>query len=191
VTDKGRWKGNPWDRQRDENDKPEPLLWYKRFAEYLSMDPADRSVLAIYKKDRERRGVTKKPLGPPASWSYRSKQWEWRERAEAHDLVRIKAERALAEDGWKRAATILGQAAPDAAHALKDVMGGKHLGQKRLAADSILDRAEETATKQVHGISDDMQRLLMRIGTLALKHVRPEDRDSFEEDFEKLLEGKE
>lgn len=173
----------PWEQQLGEK-----ALWFGRFHDFLMAGP-DRTLLGVYNAWKVSKGK-KKSRSPAKTWRDACERWKWRERAEAYDAMLRATERSLAEEGWKEAATILGSSAPDAARALKAVMEQKHVGQRRLAADSILDRAKETATKQVMEISDETKLVLRRIGALAIRYVKPEDRDAFEKDFEELMEEK-
>ena len=69
----------------------EPELWYRRFREYLAQEPP-RSLLAIYRATRERKGTKKngRALSAlvdclPASWAEAKEKYHWRKRADAYD----------------------------------------------------------------------------------------------------------
>lgn len=69
------------------------IFWFERFTEWLQQK-SPRSVLVLYKRERERQGAIrrdKKPLTQvktlPSSWATAKKTYRWRERAEAWDAV--------------------------------------------------------------------------------------------------------
>lgn len=74
----------------------EPILWFGRFSRFLSLGPT-RSMLAVYKEEREREGTGGKPETIPGSWEDASRLWRWRERADAHDMEQIARAKAARE----------------------------------------------------------------------------------------------
>src|SRR6266704_413917 len=73
-------QGHPWDRQKDENGKLEPMLWWRRFEIYRLLAPVRTMTLA----DRTEVPDTDRKFAP-TRWYMNAKQWKWDERASAWD----------------------------------------------------------------------------------------------------------
>lgn len=71
---------DPWVRQDDE-----PSRWYGRFRDYYVAVGANRSMMDAYKRWRKAHGLTKPIKATPKAWTYHSRLWQWKERAEAYD----------------------------------------------------------------------------------------------------------
>jgi hypothetical protein len=82
----------PWDRQPGESPK-----WFARLEAFRLLGPA-RSLLAAYRSERERSGVTKKPHSVPEAWNKAAAAWEWRSRCEAFDWSQQQAAREAADE---------------------------------------------------------------------------------------------
>jgi len=83
-----------WDRQRSDDGELEPVLWFGRFQQFLTMGPK-RSLLGAYNAERAEQGGSKRD-STPKSWDNACRDWQWRKRAEAWDLEQ--QQRRFAED---------------------------------------------------------------------------------------------
>src|SRR5258708_36695565 len=90
---------NVWDRQIGE-----PLLWYSRFVEYLTMG-SSRSVRAAYLAEREKSGKLTSG-STPGSWRNAANQWEWSDRAATYDSVQSVKQLETHEQGLQDAQEI-------------------------------------------------------------------------------------
>ena len=75
----------PWQRQRNEQGKLEPMFWFSRFDRYFRAQGPERSLLQAYNLWRRIERDRDASTGTPISWTNASKQWRWWERAEAWD----------------------------------------------------------------------------------------------------------
>lgn len=176
-----RW--DLWDRQEGE-----PSLWYGRFHAFL-LKGSDRTLLGVYNEWRESRGRPRTKC-PARTWRDACKRWEWRERAEAYDRHLRDLRAAIALDGVKEAATLIAEAAPNAAAALIAGLDDDSQPERRHSANSLLDRSEKTASRRIHEheISKDALETLAKAAMLALKYIpNPEDRDAYERELEGLV----
>lgn len=138
----------PWERQSGE-----PAIWYHRFWAWLHHPK--RSMLAVYrevweeqqKRKAEIGGERRKdpPMRVPGSWDRAAKLWAWPARAEAYDGYLD----SIATEAVERAARILRENAPLAAHTLVDGLQGNIGKEQRQSADSILNRSGLPATKRL------------------------------------------
>jgi hypothetical protein len=69
----------PWERIEGENN-----LWYGRFFTYLNMGPS-RTLLGAVHIDEARRGAKGRSSSAPGSWFNASRDFKWKERAQAYD----------------------------------------------------------------------------------------------------------
>lgn len=173
-----------WDRRPGE-----PNLWYDRFRSFMLMGP-ERSLLGLYKKHLVAKGkVGRRPRKAPTSWIRNEKKWKWRERAEAWDVHFRDREVAEAEDGRRKAAIAIGQAAPDAADKLIELLKAAD-PEARKAADSILDRSKDTATiHQIKDVSVEMESVLVQLGAILNRYIPGDRMDDFEREVERMLNG--
>jgi hypothetical protein len=88
-------KREPWDRLPEEN-----MRWFLRFKAFLNMPTRSRSVLAVYRKEREqaeaeqpagaRKGEKgrdkKEPRTFPRTWAEAKEKYRWQDRADAWEL---------------------------------------------------------------------------------------------------------
>ena len=139
----------PYDRQPDE-----PNLWYDRFFKFMLLGP-ERSLIETYRQisNAARAAKGQPPLRLsariPQSWRQRASQFDWKARAESWDnqqrrltLKKVERTRSMAMDQSQDAM----QVQIDLMHGeLKDPDGqlteGQNSAQRRLSADSVLDRA--------------------------------------------------
>lgn len=85
---------DPWERQPGE-----PEEWYARFLIYKDLGMS-RNLHRAYKAERADTPFPMPPTtGTPISWTHNSRQWHWKERAEAWDkeLYEIRAAKATTE----------------------------------------------------------------------------------------------
>lgn len=83
----------PWDRMEDE-----PILWYQRFSDYISLGP-ERKISAVYARYRESNGLSPRtgqspshPTGTmvlPRGWRDAILRFRWRDRAISYDEHQI------------------------------------------------------------------------------------------------------
>jgi hypothetical protein len=80
----------PWDQQDGEL-----AHWYARFEEYRRQGP-QRSLEAVWKAEQAAQPESQRSQAkrPPSGWYEASKQWQWRERAEAWDRQQRADQRA-------------------------------------------------------------------------------------------------
>ena len=139
----------PYERLPDE-----PNRWYHRFFRFMRLGP-ERTLIQCYKdiSNAARAAKGRPPLSAsarlPQSWRQRARQFSWHERAEAWDqeqkeleLKKVERTRSLARSCAQEAM----QVHIDLMNGeLKDPDGklteGQNSAQRRLAADSVLDRA--------------------------------------------------
>lgn len=103
----------PWERQRDEDGELEPMLWYRRFRDFLRQGPG-RELLAACNEWRDRKGHQRSSY-TAGSWRRNCEKWHWRDRAAAYDAaqdLRIQREweerrRELRETEWARSNELL------------------------------------------------------------------------------------
>jgi hypothetical protein len=86
----------PWDKLPDEN-----FTWYGRFTAWLHQ-AKPRSVLKVYREERERKGVKrsekKVPRTLPQSWAEAKERFRWQDRANDWDAAeQERLDRELAE----------------------------------------------------------------------------------------------
>lgn len=68
----------------------EDSRWYERFSRYLALGAA-RSVRAVYNAELSQRGKPSEHSKPvPSSWTQKSREFRWVQRAEAYDAWRRK-----------------------------------------------------------------------------------------------------
>ena len=115
--------GAPWERQRDDDGKLEPWLWFDRFERFYRDQTEKRSVLEAANRWRDEKG-TERQTTVPGAWSRIVSRWHWKERAEAWDVeqrrLRIQEKEREREEAHKRHVQL--------ARGLQSV-GGKRLRQ--------------------------------------------------------------
>jgi hypothetical protein len=79
----------PWERQASE-----PNRWFARFESYRLAGPG-RSLLAVYKRERQTAGRNTPASRVPGAWDRAATRWHWRERAESWDEQQRQQARAI------------------------------------------------------------------------------------------------
>jgi len=125
-----KYEGQPWDRQRNEQDKLESAMWYGRFEYYLLLGP-ERTLIAAYRRWKvvtsgEKGKITKYP----GSWHTNYTIWKWKERAELWD-AKNRQERMTAEENERKKMIA------------RHIQAGRVLQQIALRKLKILDTATE------------------------------------------------
>ena len=132
----------------------EPNIWYDRFVKFMLLG-SGRSLARCYRDvintERSTKGRPSLPTTArcPQSWRQRARQFDWWHRAEAWDreqrrltLQKVDQTRRLAQDQAREALQIhldlmRGELkGPDG-----QLTEGQNSAQRRMAADSVLDRA--------------------------------------------------
>lgn len=144
-------------------------------------------MLGIYNKWKATKGRTKS-RSPARTWRNACERWRWRERAEKWDLHNLRDRTEAAEAAVKEAILVISEAAPDAAGALVKNLREKSPAYRQRAADSILDRTKETATRRMQDVPANLARVLDQIGALLSRYIAdPDERAEFEKDLAKLM----
>lgn len=88
--------GQAWEQRPEE-----PTPWFQRFEAYRLAGPG-RSVLAVYRQEREKAGKGGKVLSVPGAWDAAAAKYQWRDRVEAWDQHIIEKQRQAAEDYYRQ-----------------------------------------------------------------------------------------
>jgi len=155
-----------WERLPDE-----PNRWYARFDQFRLMG-SGRSLLALYRSEREKAGKGGIVRRVPGSWDQAAERFRWRERAETWDEAerqRMQSEQAA----YRRAIMESGFALDfERVKALKELaqrlivellFGGrlwltdkKQLGGGELATVVDIERFNAAEVEQLRGVFDDI-----------------------------------
>lgn len=79
------FRSDPWERQRSDDNKLEPTLWYTRFRTYYLPQGPGRSLVEANNLWRDEKGQ-KRSSHATGAWRRNAEWWRWVERAEAYDL---------------------------------------------------------------------------------------------------------
>lgn len=146
-----------WDRQRDNDDNLEPILWFNRFDLYYRPRGPERNLLAAVNMWREREGNKGRTNSIPHAWFNAHRDWKWKERAEAWDAE----QRRIRLIDEQRAISEMNKRHVELSKVLQ-YAGGQRLQQiankvkKILKDDPTADIDEITITEARHLLRDGM-----------------------------------
>lgn len=119
----------PWDRQPGE-----PARWFARFERYCYMDPGYRSLSALWKEEKRKKGQDWIRGKPSRHWENAARRWSWAERAAAWDQHHKEMAISSLEGSWIELLELV----PAAVETLLELLSAEESGQRRMAAESIL-----------------------------------------------------